>query len=152
METKAIKLAKWLLGRQGIMLASPMIVRIGRHTYAAAHFTVRHKDVEQERLYALGELPPFHNQMRVCYRTDENTEYTWHLLAWQRTTCSEWREVHPFGTHFVLVLWSPVESWAADQCQKRPFRRIPITITLCVGSGNPRTAEMNEGNDQPGTS
>jgi hypothetical protein len=148
METKAIKVAKWLLGRQGISSATPVIVRIGRHAYAAAHFTVRHNGVEQERLYVLGELPPFHNRMRVCYRTDENTEYTWHILAWQRTTCSEWREVHPFGPHFVLVLWSPVESWAADQSGKRPFRRIPMSITPCFGPSKPPAAEL----DQPDTS
>ena len=67
---------------------------------------------------------------RTCYRTD-GSEYAWHLVAWfrERTACTEWREVHPFGSHFVLALWSPLENWAADQTERRPYRRLPMTIT-----------------------
>ena len=68
---------------------------------------------------------------RICYQTDD-TGYDWHLVAWfrQRTTCAEWSEVHPFGTHFILAELSPVENWATDQCEKKPYRRIPMTLTV----------------------
>jgi hypothetical protein len=82
-------------------------------------------------LYCIGELPPLHAKMRrLCYGIDDS-EYAWHLLAWfrQNRPCREWSEVHPFGSHFLLALWSPVETWASDQCQGKPFRRIPMVVT-----------------------
>ena len=131
----AISVANWLRGLRNVISAVPVAVQIGHHTYSAGQYTENQNGVEETRLYIVGEMPPFHSQMRrICYRTDDS-DYDWHIIAWfrQRTACSEWSEVHPFGSHFILAQWSPVENWAADQCEKRPFRRIPMTITHCDG-------------------
>ena len=119
----SIKLAQWLLSVSHIKNARPVFVKIGYRTYSAARYTKRRRDF----LYVVGQLPPLHNRRRLCYRTDDS-ENAWHVLAWQTSTSAEWQEVHPFGNHFVLVQRSPLENWAEDQCQGKPFRRIPMTI------------------------
>ena len=119
----AIQVAKWLVAREHISTATPVIVQIGKREYAGARFTTG----QEERLYLIGELPPLHNQRRVCYSTGDDT--TWHLLAWQRTACSEWREVQFGNSHFLLARFSALHSWAADQCGRRPYRRIEMRIT-----------------------
>jgi hypothetical protein len=124
----AIEVAKWLLTREHISTATPVSVQIGRRTYAAARYTENHNSADEERLYLVGELPPLHNRRRICYQTGDDVEETWHLIAWQRTTCTEWNEVQ-FGTsHVLLARFSSLHTWAADQCGRTPFRRIPMTI------------------------
>ncbi len=120
--------ATWLMGRQHVASAVSVTVQIGPRTYSAARYTDDRNG--ETRLYVLGEMPPLHNKMRgICYRT-HNSEYDWHLVAWfrQNSACTEWSEVHPFGSHFILAQWSPVENWAADQCERKPYRRLPMTI------------------------
>jgi hypothetical protein len=127
--------AKWLLGRKHITAATPVVVQIGCRKYNAVQYTHSENGVDETRLYVIGTLPPLHNKMkRLCYRTD-GSGYDWHVIAWfiQRATCTEWDEVHPFGSHFLLAEWSPVENWAADQCGRTPYHRTPMTITPCVG-------------------
>jgi hypothetical protein len=131
----AVSVAEWLLRRQNVTATTPVTVQIGRRTYPAVRYTETSRGFDETRLYVLGTLPPLHDKMRrLCYRTDDS-DYDWHLVAWlrQRTACTEWQEVHPFGSHFILAQWSPVENWAADQCDKRPFRRTAMSITNCVG-------------------
>jgi hypothetical protein len=128
----ALSVAKWLLGREGITAATPVAVRIGRRSHPAVMYTDSENGVEETRLYVIGTLPPLYEKMRrLCYRTDDSA-YDWHLIAWfrQRVACAEWSEVYPCdSSHFILAQWSPVENWAADQCGKRPFRRIAMSIT-----------------------
>jgi hypothetical protein len=141
----AMDIANWLLGLNHITAAVPVIVGIGHRLYPAARYTEKRENVDEERLYIVGEMPLFHNQMRrICYRTDDS-EYAWHLVGWfrQRVTCTEWQEVHRFGSHFILAQWLPVENWAADQCEKRPFRRIPMSITNC-GPANSDVSQPHE--------
>jgi hypothetical protein len=123
----ALAVARWLLSCNQIKAATPVLVEIAGRTYAAARYTKRRR----EFLYAVGTMPPLHDKMRrICYRTDDS-EYAWHLIAWfrQRSACTEWSEVSPFGSHFILALWSPVETWAEEQYQRKPLRRFPMTIT-----------------------
>ena len=137
-----VSVANWLRSRHNVSSAVPVIVQIGHRTYSAVRYTETSRGFDETRLYVLGTLPPLHDKMRrLCYRTDDS-DYDWHLIAWlrQRTACTEWQEVHPFGSHFILAQWSPVENWAADQCEKRPFRRTPMSITNCVG---PTDADVN---------
>jgi hypothetical protein len=139
----AIAAAKWLIGRQHVTSAVPVIIQIGRRSYSAARYTENSDGIAKERLYVLGEMPPSHGRRRrICYRSD-GSEYTWHLVAWfrQDTACTEWSEVHTFGSHFILAQWSPIENWAADQCEKKPYRRVPMTITNC---GGPTDASVNQ--------
>jgi hypothetical protein len=141
----AITFAKWLLRQPNVTAASPVIVRIGRRAYAAAQYTEDQDGVEETRLYIVGTMPPLHEKRRLCYATDDS-EYAWHLIAWfrQNKLCTEWQEVHPFGSHFILALWSPVENWAAAQCQKKPYRRIPMTITPCDGPSHVDVSQSTE--------
>ena len=128
--------AKWLLGQEHITAATPVVVQIGRRTYNAVKYTHTDNGVDETRLYVLGTLPPLHNKMTsLCYRTD-GSGYDWHVIAWfvQRASCTEWDEVHPFGSHFLLAEWSPGENWAADQCGRTSYHRTPMTITPCVGA------------------
>ena len=137
----AIAAAKWLIGQQRATSAVPVVVQIADRTYPAVRYTESEAAIEETRLYVLGEMPPLHSQMRrVCYRADDS-DYDWHLVAWfrQRTSCTEWCEVHPFGSHYILAQWSPIENWAADQCEKRPYRRLPMTIT---NFGGPEDASV----------
>lgn len=139
----AIAVTDWLRGRRNIATASPVFVQICHRTYSAAQYIEGQNDVEETRLYVVGEMPPLQSQMRRnCYRTDDS-DYDWHLVAWfrQRTACTEWQEVHPFGSHFILAQWSPLENWAADQCERQRFRRTPMTITNCIG---PTDASVNQ--------
>jgi hypothetical protein len=124
----AIQVAKWLVAREHISTATPVIVQIGRRTYAAAKYIASHNGADEERLYLVAEPPPLHTRRRICYQTDADVEETWHLLAWQRTTCTEWQEVHFGNSHFVLARFSSLHTWAADQCGRRPYRRVPMTI------------------------
>jgi hypothetical protein len=145
-----IAVAHWLRSREEITAATLVIVQIGRRAYSAARYTQDQDDVAETRLYVLGELPPLQGRMRrICYRTDDQTEYAWHLVAWfrQRTTCTEWDEVHPFGSHFVLALRSPLENWATDQTARTPYRRIPMTITE-VGPADVEVRQPTEENSK----
>jgi hypothetical protein len=138
----AIAVAEWLLGRETVIAATPVVVQVGRRIYPAVRYS---EGRNEERLYLIGEMPPLHDKMwRLCYRTDDS-DYDWHLLAYfkQRTDCTEWREVHPFGSHFILAQWSPVENWAADQIERRPYHRTPMTITE-IGP-----AKVEEKQDEP---
>ena len=133
MKTKAaMDVAKWLQTSHNIASAVPVFVQIGKRVYSAASYCMDRQRVEEARLYLVGELPPLHSKRRICYRTDDSG-CDWHIVAWfrQRTPCTEWSEVHPFGTHFLLARWTAVECWAADQCERRPYHRIPMTITEC---------------------
>jgi hypothetical protein len=123
----AIQVAKWLVAKEHISAATPVIVQIGRRTYPAGKYSENHNGAKEERLYLIGELPPLHNRRRVCYSTGDDT--TWHLLAWQRTACREWQEVQFGNSHFILARFSALHSWAADQCGRRPYRRIEMRIT-----------------------
>ncbi len=129
----AVSVAEWLLGQQNITAATPVFVQIRRRVYSAARYTEDRKGVEETRLYIVGEMPPFHNRMRrICYRTDDSG-CDWHIIAWfkQIKACTEWSETHPFGSHFILAQWSQIENWAVDQVEKKPFYRLPMTITDC---------------------
>jgi hypothetical protein len=123
---EAVRVAQWLHSCDHIKNVKPVIVQIGHRSFSAAHYTKRRRKF----LYILGELPPFHDRRRVCYRTD-GSEDDWHLHAWQRTNCTEWREVHPIvtGSHFILAHWSQLDNWAADQCGQKPYTRLPMTVT-----------------------
>jgi hypothetical protein len=145
----AISVAEWLLGRQNVTATTPVTVQIGRRTYSAVKYTETSRGFDETRLYVLGTPPPLHDKMRrLCYRTDDSN-YDWHLIAWfrQRTACTEWQEVHPFGSHFILAQWSPVENWAADQVEKKPFRRTPMTI-IEIGPAN-ANEPTEENHDEP---
>jgi len=142
----AIALAEWLLDRENVTAATPVTVQIGRRTYSAARYTETNRGVEGTRLYILGTMPPLHDKMRrICYRTDDSG-YDWHLIAWfrRRAACTEWGEVHPFGSHFILAEWSPVQNWAADQCGRRAYRRISMTI-IELG---PTLSKINERSEE----
>ena len=129
----AKKIAQWLWSKKRVREAQPVVVQIGHRVYQAARYVeVQRGGNHQTRLYVLGEMPPLHAKMRrLCYQTDPDSEHVWHLIAWfrQKSSCTEWQEVHPFGSHFILALFTPLENWASDQCQKKPSRRVPMTIT-----------------------
>ena len=133
-----IPVVNWLRSQPAVKAAAPVVVQIGRRSYNAVRYTHTENGVDETRLYVLGTLPPLYTKMRrLCFQVD-NSGYDWHVIAWfvQRATCTEWDEVHPFGSHFLLAEWSPVENWAADQCEKKPYRRTPMTITPCGPTDN----------------
>jgi hypothetical protein len=128
----AIDVAEWLRCQRNIDSIAPVFVQIGNRVFPAARYIEGRQCVEESRLYVVGHLPPLHDKRRICYRTDDSGR-DWHVIAWFRVRhpCCEWSEVHPFGSHFLLARWTPVECWAADQCQPRPYHRISMTITEC---------------------
>jgi hypothetical protein len=129
----AKKVAQWLWSRTKVKEAQAVAVQIGHHTYGAARYVEAQKGGNrQTRLFCLGELPPLHAKMkRLCYQADPDSEYAWHLIAWfrQNRPCREWNEVHPFGSHFVLALLTPLEIWAQEQFLQKPCRRIPMVVS-----------------------
>jgi hypothetical protein len=130
-EEIAIKAAHWLSSRRHIRAAHPVIVQIGRRFYPAARYTEAQKQVLQDRLYIVGEMPPLQNRLkRVCYRTDHSDD-GWHLLAWCRvkSRCMELQEAHPFRSHFILMFQSALENWAYEQAEGKRLHRIPMTVT-----------------------
>jgi hypothetical protein len=128
----ATKVAHWLWSKTKVKEAQPVVVQIGHHTYVAARYVEAQKGGNhQTRLFCLGTLPPLHSKMRrLCYQTDPDSEQGWHLLAWfrQNRPCPEWEQVHPFGSHFVLALLTPLEIWAQEQFLQKPYRRILMTF------------------------
>jgi hypothetical protein len=145
--TTAKDVAVWLMDRPNVTAARPVIVQIKDRIWQAARYTKSHND----RLYCLGNMPPLHDRMRLtCYRTDDS-EYAWHLIAWYRQNAgsTEWQEVHPFGSHVILALRSPVENWATDQCAGRPYRRIPMTITAVDGPADPGSPQRRQDAEEP---
>ena len=138
MQQTALDLVQWLLRQPKVIGARPVTVEIGRRKWAAAEYLGQRHDWEQRKLYVLGTMPPLHEKRRnICYRNDDS-ESAWHLLAWhrQKRSCPEWEEAHPFGNHFVLIFCSPIECWAIEQCESKPYRRIEITITPYDGPTN----------------
>lgn len=128
----ATKIAQWLWSRTRVKEAQAVAVQIGNRLYQAARYVEAQKGgSHQTRLFIVGELPPLYSKRKLSYQTDPDSEQGWHLVAWfrQKRPCLEWEQVHPFGSHFLLALFTPLETWASDQCQKKPFRRIPMTIT-----------------------
>ena len=148
MQQTALDLVQWLLRRPQVIEAKPVMVQIGRRKWVAAEYLEKRHDFEQRKLYIVGTLPPLHEKrLQICYRTDDS-ESAWHLVAWfrQKRRCTEWGEAHPFGSHFVLILCSPVECWAIEQCEPQPYRRIEMTITPYSGpdSSNARQDESQQ--------
>ena len=129
--------------------AQPVAVQIAYHTYAAARYVeVQKGGNRQTRLFCVGTLPPFHDRRWLCYQTDPDSELGWHLIAWfrQNRPCTEWSEVHPFGSHFILALYTPLETWAVDQCGRKPYRRIRMVITT-IG---PPLSNVKESTEETG--
>jgi len=125
------KIAQWLWTKNRVKEAQPVVVEIGGRVYPATRYVeVQKGGYHQTRLYLLGELPPLQSKRRLCYRTDPDSEDVWHLVAWfrQNRHCPEWSEVHPFGSHFVLALYMPLQTWA-EECLGKPLYRIPMTVT-----------------------
>ena len=140
----------WLRSQPTVKSAVPVVVHIGRRTYNAVRYTHAENGVEETRLYVLGTLPPLYAKMRrLCFQVD-NSGYDWHVIAWfiQRAACTEWDEVHPFGSHFLIAEWSPVENWAADQVEKKPFHRTPMTITPCIGPSDSDVGQQPNKEDE----
>lgn len=147
----ATQIAQWLWSKTKVKEAQPVVVQIGNRVYQAARYVeVQKRGNRQTRLFCVGTLPPLHSKMRrLCYQTDPDSDYDWHLIAWfrQNRPCPEWEEVHPFGSQFILALFTPLEIWAEEQCLGKPFRRIPMTI---VEVGPPLTNIKEQKQDEPG--
>lgn len=145
----ATKIAQWLWSKTKVKEAQPVVVQIGKRVYQAARYVeVQKGGNRQTRLFCLGTLPPLHSKMRrICYQADPNSEDGWHLMAWfrQKAACTEWREVNPFGSHFLLALFTPLEIWAEEQSLGKPYRRIQMTIVE-VG---PPLSKVKEKHDEP---
>ena len=134
----AFDLTTWLRQRPNVTEAESVTVQIGRRKWAAAEYLEKLHDWQQRKLYVLGTLPPLHEKrLQICYQTDDS-ESAWHQVAWfrQKRSCKEWEEAHPFGDHFILILCSPIECWAIEQCEPKPYRRIEMTITPYDGPAN----------------
>jgi hypothetical protein len=130
-EEIATRVAHWLSSQRHIRAVHPVIVQIGRRFYPAARYTEATKRGFQEKIYLIGEMPPLQNRLKLaCYRTDHSDD-GWRLLAWCRlkSRCVELQEVHPFGSHFILLLQSALENWATEQAEGKQLYRIPMTIT-----------------------
>ena len=126
----AVNVANWLLNLDHITATVPVIVQIGKRTFAGARYSVDFKGDFAERLYLIGEFPPlFCRSGRVCFRTAE-LEQDWCLTAWFRRIAAnaEYDEVHQFGNHVELTLWSELETWASEQCEPKR-RRLKMNIT-----------------------
>jgi hypothetical protein len=129
-EEIAIKIGQWLSSRRHIRAVHPVVIQIGRRSYPAVRYSQTDGRRWQDRLYVVGAMPPLQNRLkRACYRTDHSDD-GWHLLAWcrLRSSCLEWEEAHPFGTHFVLAFQSALENWATEQADGKQLHRIPMTI------------------------
>ena len=147
----ATKVAKWLLSLQHIAMTTPVRVTIGKHTFPGAKYTEDREGSAEERLYLVGELPAsFRRSHKVCYRTADS-ECDWYIAAWFRETgfSIEWRQVHRFGSHFILALWSMPQGWEIDKFDAKPYRRIPMTI-MPVGPNDTTVNQPTEENENGG--
>jgi hypothetical protein len=125
----AMDVAKWLLSFNHIITAVPVAVRIGLRKYAGARIT-EDQGTSVVKLYLLGELPSLYRRSHPTSFWTADSEQEWCLTAWFRRIAAndEYDEIHPFGNHILLTLWSELESWAANQCE--PTRcRLKMTIT-----------------------
>lgn len=147
----AIKVAHWLSSRRHTRNVHPAIVQIGRRFYPAARYSQGDKQVWQDRLYIVGEMPPLQNRLkRVCYRTDHSDD-GWHLFVWCRLKCRcvELQEAYPFGSHFVLLFQSALENWAFEQAEGKRLHRIPMSITEVGPPPSDVNKPMKERKDEP---
>jgi hypothetical protein len=138
----AISVAKWLLGLQHIATAVPVVVQIGKHTFPGARYTEDRDGNVEERLYLIGELPAsYRRSHEVCYRTSDS-QCDWFIAAWFLKTGEnvEYHEAHPFGSHFILALWSMPQGWTIDRYEPKPYRRLPMTLTAL----GPTDADVNQ--------
>ena len=127
----AVSVAEWLLGRQKITAATSRhradrsSELSGRQVYREPKRRRRNTPLRSRRNAAAPQpdeanlLPDRRLGLRLAPRRLVPTENRLYRVG----------EVHPFGSHFILAQWSPVENWAADQVGRKPYRRIPMTIT-----------------------
>lgn len=129
MDTKiAVDLSQWLVWQDHIISATPVTVEITRQSFPGTRYLERCDGVELECIYVLGELPVLHRRSRICFRT-ANSECDWHMTSWYRRVAGsiEYDEVHIFGSHLILTLYSELNSWAHAQCDPK-LRRLTMTI------------------------
>lgn len=147
----AVQVAKWLLSFQHIAMTTPVTVKIGKHTFSGARYTEDREGSAEERLYVVGELPAsFRRSHKVCYRTADS-DRDWFIAAWflQQAFSVEWTQVHRFGSHFILALWSMPQGWEIDKFDAKPYRRVPMTI-MPAGPDAPSINQPTEENDNGG--
>jgi len=142
--------SQWLIGRDQITTATPVIVQIAKRNFAGARYTEECEGTVLDFLYLLGELPVlFRRSRRVCFRT-ANSERDWHLTAWYRRVAGtvEYDEVHPFDSHLILTLYTELNSWTHEQCDPK-LRRLKMTITE-IGPPTNTSQQAEEKRDEPG--
>ena len=146
----ATKIAQWLWTKNRVREAQPVAVQIAYHTYAAARYVeVQKGGNRQTRLFCVGTLPPFHDQQvallpngprlgtRLASDCLVSAEPTLHRVERSSTdSCS----------HFILALYTPLETWAVDQCGRKPYRRIRMVITT-IG---PPLSNVKESTEETG--
>jgi len=128
----AVSVAEWLLGLQHIATAIPVVVQIEKNTFPGAMYTEDRDGTPEERLYLIGELPaPFRSSHKVCFQTADSAR-EWYIVAWFLRTGKnvEYQECHPFGSHLILGLWSMPSGWTIDKYESKPYRRMPMTMTV----------------------
>jgi hypothetical protein len=125
----AINVSQWLIWHDQIKSATPVIVQIAKRQFVGARYSEACEGTVQDCLYVLGELPVLHRRSRICFRTADS-ERDWHLTSWYRRIAGtvEYDELHIFGSHLILTLYSELNSWAHTQCDPK-LRRLKMTIT-----------------------
>lgn len=130
MESKtAITLSHWLFAQDHVSTVVPVTVRIAQRTFAAARYSEDYEGQFAENIYALGELPPlFRRSQQICFRTDD-AERDWYLTSWFRRVkgTMEYDEACPFGDHYILTYFTPLETWASRQTTPR-LRRLRMRV------------------------
>ena len=143
----AIAVAKWLFSLQHIATAVPVLVQIGNRTFPGARYSEDRDGLAEERLYLVGELPDaFCQPHKACCRTT-GSERDWYIAVWflEVSETAEYREAHPFGSHFILALWSMPDGWTIDKYE--PYRRLPMVVTAVgpndADAGQPQREREN---------
>jgi hypothetical protein len=118
------KLVGWLRST-GAKQVSGCVVKIGKHTFAAARYL--DKQHKEAHIYAIGMLPKT-MERKTCFPFD-NQEWFRAGYIKPEGIKPEFAEYHPFGANFILMPWQVPSGEAIDKYEQKPYRRVPMTVS-----------------------
>ena len=118
----AIAVAEWLLERQSVKAATPVTVA-DRSSDLSSSQIHRDQRATRSNSSSVGEMPPLHDKMRVCYRTDDSEE-TWHLarVVRRKRHCQGVGRGYPIGT--AISSWLIIRHFTPGRQTKSESDRI----------------------------
>lgn len=128
--TQSSDICNFLNGLPHVTNVTPCTITIGRQAYPAARYVQDGRNM----VYCAGLLPkPYLRSGRLAFVMPDSAN-EWYVACYsgrivdRKQECKLQTKIHPFGNSFILAEWNLPDR--IDAYESRPYRRIPVGLTL----------------------